>query len=188
MRVSSVGNFVRLVQYVLGFGWLSTNPNMTDEVWSSKCKIDAQWLKNFSRHLRKPVCTPCCCSSNIYSATIQVEFICTVCWRWGFAKSNIILFNSKRPTVKGIYVNHCYRLCVGRVMDMFVCFHSGIPGKKCGTIILSAEELGNCRVSQITIDNFLICVRLCFRINVLLCSVTFLIWSRLFNNNTSFNW
>uniref|UniRef100_A0AAQ6IQD8 Copine Va n=1 Tax=Anabas testudineus TaxID=64144 RepID=A0AAQ6IQD8_ANATE len=24
-------------------------------------------------------------------------------------------------------------------------FHSGIPGKKCGTIILSAEELGNCR-------------------------------------------
>lgn len=22
----------------------------------------------------------------------------------------------------------------------------GIPGKKCGTIILSAEELGNCRV------------------------------------------
>uniref|UniRef100_A0A3Q4MJ14 Copine Va n=1 Tax=Neolamprologus brichardi TaxID=32507 RepID=A0A3Q4MJ14_NEOBR len=26
-----------------------------------------------------------------------------------------------------------------------VCFHSGIPGKKCGTVILSAEELGNCR-------------------------------------------
>lgn len=24
---------------------------------------------------------------------------------------------------------------------------SGVPGKKCGTIILSAEELSNCRVS-----------------------------------------
>lgn len=27
-------------------------------------------------------------------------------------------------------------------------FFSGVPGKKCGTIILSAEELSNCRVSN----------------------------------------
>lgn len=26
--------------------------------------------------------------------------------------------------------------------------HRGIPGKKCGTIVLSAEELSNCRVSK----------------------------------------
>lgn len=35
-----------------------------------------------------------------------------------------------------------------------VCFHSGIPGKKCGTIILSAEELGNCRVSHFKLSSF----------------------------------
>uniref|UniRef100_A0A669CX14 Copine Va n=1 Tax=Oreochromis niloticus TaxID=8128 RepID=A0A669CX14_ORENI len=32
-----------------------------------------------------------------------------------------------------------------KAFQICVCFHSGIPGKKCGTIILSAEELGNCR-------------------------------------------
>lgn len=31
----------------------------------------------------------------------------------------------------------------------------GIPGRKCGTIVLSAEELGNCRVS------FHVCVYVC---------------------------
>lgn len=34
------------------------------------------------------------------------------------------------------------------IMHCMCYSYSGIPGKNCGTIILTAEELGNCRVSQ----------------------------------------
>lgn len=34
------------------------------------------------------------------------------------------------------------------VIFFFLFSLSGVPGKKCGTIILSAEELSNCRVSS----------------------------------------
>lgn len=35
-----------------------------------------------------------------------------------------------------------------QLLNHFLSSCRGIPGKKCGTIILSAEELGNCRVSN----------------------------------------
>lgn len=41
------------------------------------------------------------------------------------------------------------------VLMQRMCFPcSGIPGKNCGTIILTAEELGNCRVSVLFISKF----------------------------------
>lgn len=40
---------------------------------------------------------------------------------------------------------HCF-VVLFCFVDLFS--FSGVPGKKCGTIILSAEELSNCRVSN----------------------------------------
>lgn len=52
-----------------------------------------------------------------------------------------------------------------------ICFLSGIPGKKCGTIILSAEELGNCRVSLNSLIPISLPTKWVLIIHVLQCSL-----------------
>jgi len=54
------------------------------------------------------------------------------------------------------WLNDVYNITVQHIYDLntpiFVA-HRGIPGKKCGKIIVKAEELNNCRVSA-NIDPF----------------------------------
>lgn len=51
-----------------------------------------------------------------------------------------------------VYLCHEYQPAIHILHCKVWCFppsFSGIPGKKCGTIIVRAEELSNCRVSPI---------------------------------------
>lgn len=54
----------------------------------------------------------------------------------------IIFFQQKRMSMRSDYFFPC------SAQSFLSLLHRGIPGKKCGTIVLSAEELSNCRVSK----------------------------------------
>uniref|UniRef100_A0A3P9CPW4 Copine Vb n=1 Tax=Maylandia zebra TaxID=106582 RepID=A0A3P9CPW4_9CICH len=66
------------------------------------------------------------------------------------SKLNFSNIPSKKISICMSFKNHTKDLKISKTQAFIVfliSFHRGIPGKKCGTIILTAEELSNCRDS-----------------------------------------